>query len=107
MVDQAAGVSLVVIVLKLVFIWVPTPCTAVMIAMAMPAAISPYSMAVAPDSSARNFWKTIFNSASFNVGSVQHAAEKARLEAQVAKLNLVLKGRAAQEDKPARNCLSY
>jgi hypothetical protein len=29
------------------------------------------------------------------------AAEKARLEAQVAKLNLVLKGRAAQEDKPA------
>jgi hypothetical protein len=30
----------------------------------MPAAIRPYSMAVAPDSSARNFWKMLFNSAS-------------------------------------------
>jgi hypothetical protein len=33
---------------------VPTPLTAAMIASAMPVAISPYSMAVAPDSSARN-----------------------------------------------------
>jgi hypothetical protein len=35
---------------KLVLSWVPTPCTAAMIARAMPAAIKPYSMAVAPDS---------------------------------------------------------
>ena len=34
---------------------VPTPLTAVMIAMAMPAAIRPYSMAVAPDSFFKNF----------------------------------------------------
>ena len=33
---------------------VPTPCTAVMIAIAIPAAIRPYSMAVAPDSSFKN-----------------------------------------------------
>jgi len=32
--------------------------TAVMIASEIPAAISPYSMAVAPDSSARNFLRT-------------------------------------------------
>jgi hypothetical protein len=34
---------------------VPTPSTAVMMAIAMPAAISPYSIAVAPDSSAIKF----------------------------------------------------
>jgi hypothetical protein len=34
---------------------VPTPSTAVMIAIAIPAAIRPYSIAVAPDSSARKF----------------------------------------------------
>ena len=32
---------------------VPTPFTAVIMAIAMPAAIKPYSMAVAPDSSFR------------------------------------------------------
>ena len=32
----------------------PTPCTAGMIATAIPAAIRPYSMAVAPDSSLKN-----------------------------------------------------
>ena len=42
------------IVLKLVESFVPTPLTAVMIAMAIPAAIRPYSIAVAPVSSARN-----------------------------------------------------
>src|SRR4051812_23395769 len=42
---------LVEMVLKLVDSLVPTPCTAAMIASAMPAAIRPYSMAVAPDSS--------------------------------------------------------
>ena len=39
------------IVTKLVDSLVPRPLTAVMIAIAMPAAIRPYSMAVAPDSS--------------------------------------------------------
>src|SRR5713226_1178246 len=43
---------------RLAFSAVPTDCTAAMIATAMPAAIRPYSMAVAPDSldkkSARN-----------------------------------------------------
>jgi hypothetical protein len=34
--------------------WVPRPFTAVMIAIAIPAAIRPYSMAVAPDSSLKN-----------------------------------------------------
>ena len=39
---------------KLVDSWLPTPFTAAMIAIAMPAAIRPYSMAVAPDSSFAN-----------------------------------------------------
>src|SRR5258708_37615243 len=34
--------------------WVPRPFTMVMIAIAIPAAIRPYSMAVAPDSSLKN-----------------------------------------------------
>src|ERR1700712_368280 len=49
--STVAYFSEVEIVLKLVHSWVPTPFTAVMIAIAMPAAIRPYSMAVAPDSS--------------------------------------------------------
>jgi len=39
---------------------VPTPLTAVIIAIAIPAAISPYSMAVAPDSSFQNFKSECF-----------------------------------------------
>jgi hypothetical protein len=39
---------------------VPTPLTAVMIAIAIPAAIRPYSIAVAPDSSDQNFTKKRF-----------------------------------------------
>ena len=39
---------------KVVLNELPTPLTAVMMAMAMPAAIRPYSMAVAPDSFFRN-----------------------------------------------------
>ena len=39
---------------------VPTPLTAVMIAIAIPAAIRPYSIAVAPDSSDKNFKKKRF-----------------------------------------------
>ena len=41
-------------VLKFVDSWLPRPFTAVMIAIAIPAAIKPYSMAVAPDSSLKN-----------------------------------------------------
>jgi hypothetical protein len=46
--------SELLMVLKFADSWVPTPFTAVMIAIAMPAAIRPYSMAVAPDSSLKN-----------------------------------------------------
>ena len=42
------------IVTKFVDSWVPRPFTAVMIAIAIPAVIRPYSMAVAPDSSLKN-----------------------------------------------------
>jgi len=45
----------VLIVAKFVLSWLPTPLTAAMIAIAMPAAMRPYSIAVAPDSSFRNF----------------------------------------------------
>jgi hypothetical protein len=40
---------------KVVLSLVPTPFTTVMMTTAMPAAISPYSIAVAPDSSPKNF----------------------------------------------------
>jgi hypothetical protein len=46
--------SELLMVLKFVDSWPPRPFTAVMIAIAMPAAIRPYSMAVAPDSSLKN-----------------------------------------------------
>jgi hypothetical protein len=46
--------SELLMVLKFVDSWVPRPFTAVMIAIAIPAAIRPYSMAVAPDSSVKN-----------------------------------------------------
>lgn len=49
----------VLMLTKFVDSFVPKPLTAVMIAMAMPAAIKPYSMAVAAVSSARNF-RTMF-----------------------------------------------
>jgi hypothetical protein len=52
--------SEVLIVVKFELSWVPTPCTAVMIAIAIPAAISPYSIAVAPDSSSMNFKISVF-----------------------------------------------
>ena len=41
--------SELLMVLKFVLSCVPTPFTAVMIAMAIPAAIKPYSIAVAPE----------------------------------------------------------
>src|SRR5258708_32700995 len=49
--STVAYFSEVEIATKLLDSLLPTPLTAVMIAMAMPAAIRPYSMAVAPDSS--------------------------------------------------------
>jgi len=46
--------------LNMVLRLLPSPLTAARIAIEMPAAISPYSMAVAPLSSARNFAKIRF-----------------------------------------------
>jgi len=46
--------SAVETVLNVVFKFVPSACTVAMIATAMPAAMRPYSMAVAPDSSRMN-----------------------------------------------------
>jgi|ERR1700684_1265563 hypothetical protein len=54
----------VLIELNMVFRLLPSPLTTAMIASAIPAAISPYSIAVAPDSSDKNFTKLRFNSAS-------------------------------------------
>jgi hypothetical protein len=51
---DAAYFSEVLIAVNFVLSAVPTPLTEVMIATAIPAAIRPYSMAVAPVSSARN-----------------------------------------------------
>jgi hypothetical protein len=45
---------------NLVLSSVPSPFTAAMMASEMPAAINPYSIAVAPDSSAMNFRKISF-----------------------------------------------
>jgi hypothetical protein len=50
----------VLIEVNLLFRVVPRPLTATMIAIEMPAAIRPYSMAVAPLSSARNFANICF-----------------------------------------------
>jgi hypothetical protein len=50
--------------LNTVFRLVPRPLTAAMIARAIPAAISPYSMAVAADSSAKNLLRMLCNYAS-------------------------------------------
>jgi hypothetical protein len=47
---------------------VPRPFTTAMIASAIPAAIKPYSIAVAPDSSDKNFKKLRFTCASVGVG---------------------------------------
>jgi len=44
----------VLIVPKVPLSLVPTPCTETIIAIAIPAAIKPYSIAVAPDSSLKN-----------------------------------------------------
>ena len=53
---------------------VPIPFTTAMIASAIPAAIKPYSMAVAPDSSARNL-RTVFMAAT--IGRKTESAVKA------------------------------
>jgi hypothetical protein len=52
------------IVLNLLLKLLPRPLTTVMIAIEMPAAMRPYSMAVAPDSSAKNCLKMLFKFAS-------------------------------------------
>jgi hypothetical protein len=53
--------SEVLIATKLVLRALPTPLTAVMMTIAIPAAIKPYSMAVAPESSDKNLAKFRFN----------------------------------------------
>jgi hypothetical protein len=53
--DESGYFSELLIEVNLVLILVPSPFTTAMIANEMPAAIKPYSIAVAPDSSARNF----------------------------------------------------
>src|SRR5258705_4545052 len=58
----------VLIDVNLSFRLVPRPLTTAMIASAMPAAIKPYSIAVAPDSSDRKFKRVRFNSASVGFG---------------------------------------
>ena len=60
----ARYLSEVLIEVNFVFRLLPRPLTAAIIVIEMPAAISPYSMAVAPDSSARNFAKIRFKCAS-------------------------------------------
>lgn len=50
---------------NLSFRFVPRPLTAAMMASEIPAAISPYSIAVAPDSSDKKLNKVRFNTASF------------------------------------------
>ena len=52
-----------------VFNPVPRPFTTAMMAKAIPAAIRPYSIAVAPDSSDKNFRIRPFNSASISTFS--------------------------------------
>ena len=56
--------SELLMLLKLVFRVEPRPLTAAMIASAIPAAIRPYSIAVAPDWSDKNFKKMRCNAAS-------------------------------------------
>jgi hypothetical protein len=56
-----AGASFVSIKPNEVLSLVPMPLTAAMITSEMPAAIRPYSMAVAPDSSAKNLLRILFN----------------------------------------------
>jgi hypothetical protein len=55
----------VLIEVNLSFRFVPRPLTTAIIANEIPAAIKPYSIAVAPDSSDRNFDKVRFNTASY------------------------------------------
>jgi hypothetical protein len=50
-----------------VFRFVPSPLTTAIMASAIPAAIRPYSIAVAPDSSDKKFSNSRFNSASFGL----------------------------------------
>jgi hypothetical protein len=62
----------VLIELNIVFRLLPSPLTMAMIASAIPAAISPYSIAVAPDSSDMNFKRLYFKPASLRLcGNVQ------------------------------------
>ena len=68
--------SELLIEVNLSFRVVPRPLTTAIIASAMPAAISPYSMAVAPDSLDKNLVKWRFKSASRMGGLCWRGTEK-------------------------------
>ena len=68
--------SELLIEVNLSFRVVPRPLTTAIIASAMPAAISPYSMAVAPDSLDKNLVKWRFKSASLMGGLCWRGTEK-------------------------------
>src|SRR5713226_4980964 len=68
--------SELLIEVNLSFRVVPRPLTTAIIASAMPAAISPYSMAVAPDSLDKNLVKWRFKSASLMGGLFWRGTEK-------------------------------
>jgi hypothetical protein len=65
--------------------FVPRPLTTAMMASAIPAAISPYSMAVAPDSLEKKLSKVRFNTASldFQGGILRRHQDKARISKTV------------------------
>src|SRR5205823_5250412 len=58
---QGCYFSKLLMSVNLVFRLVPRPLTTAMIASEMPAAISPYSIAVAPHSSAKDFLRMLLN----------------------------------------------
>jgi hypothetical protein len=64
---------------------VPRPLTTAMIASAIPAAIKPYSIAVAPDSSDKNFKKLRFTCASVGLGYWFHPVNLPRRDLKLRK----------------------
>jgi hypothetical protein len=72
--DRGSGYfSEVLIAVNLVFILLPSPFTTAMIASEIPAAINPYSIAVAPDSSARKALNVLVIVIAFSVGNSHNA----------------------------------
>ena len=72
-----------------VFRLVPSPLTTAIMASAIPAAIRPYSIAVAPDLSDRKFSNCRFNSASFGLSVA--IGRRPKIAAQILKLHSILR----------------